>query len=82
MVNGSQAALVLLGLVGVDGAAGGVAEEASPAAGGAGDSVALEAGGAADEVLPWSRKSVTYQPLPFNAKPAAVSCLARRGCPH
>jgi len=52
MVNGSQAALVLLGLVGVDGAAGGVAEEASPAAGGAGDSVALEAGGAADVVLP------------------------------
>ena len=28
-----------------------------------------------DDFFPWSRKSVTYQPLPFSAKPAAVTCL-------
>jgi len=29
--------------------------------------------------LLWSLKSVTYHPVPLRAKPAAVSCLARRG---
>lgn len=28
-----------------------------------------------DDFFPWSRKSVTYQPLPLSAKPAAVTCL-------
>lgn len=34
------------------------------------------------DFLPWSRKSVTYQPEPFSAKPAAVTCLTSFGCPH
>ncbi len=32
-----------------------------------------------DDFFPWSRKSVTYQPLPFSAKPAAVTCLTILG---
>ncbi len=39
---------------------------------------------ASDEAdfFPESRKSVTYQPVPLRAKPAAVSCFTRRGWPH
>ncbi len=32
-----------------------------------------------DDFFPWSRKSVTYRPLPFSAKPAAVTCLTILG---
>jgi hypothetical protein len=32
--------------------------------------------------LPSPRKSVTYQPLPLSAKPAAVTCLVNVSCPH
>src|SRR3569833_3038435 len=32
--------------------------------------------------LPLSRKSVTYQPLPFNRKPAADTCFFNAGAPH
>jgi len=32
--------------------------------------------------LPPSRKSVTYQPLPFNWKPAAVTCFENVACKH
>jgi hypothetical protein len=28
------------------------------------------------------RKSVTYQPVPFNWKPAAVNCFLKLGCLH
>lgn len=33
-------------------------------------------------LLPLSRKSVTYQPLPFNWNPAAVTCLVYVAAPH
>ena len=45
-------------------------------------SAAAAAGFAASDeadFFPESRKSVTYQPVPFRAKPAAVSCFTRRG---
>jgi hypothetical protein len=29
-----------------------------------------------------SRKSVTYQPLPFKWKPAAVTCFEKAAAPH
>jgi len=48
-------------------------------------SAAAAAGFAASDgpaFFPESRKSVTYQPVPFRAKPAAVSCFTRRGWPH
>jgi hypothetical protein len=32
--------------------------------------------------LPSPRKSVTYQPLPLSAKPAAVTCLVKVSLPH
>ena len=32
--------------------------------------------------LPLLRKSVTYQPVPFSAKPAAVTCLAKLSVLH
>lgn len=32
--------------------------------------------------LPLSRKSVTYQPVPFSWKAGADNCLAKRSCPH
>jgi hypothetical protein len=34
------------------------------------------------EPLPSPRKSVTYQPLPLSAKPAAVTCLVNVSCPQ
>jgi hypothetical protein len=34
------------------------------------------------EPLPSPRKSVTYQPLPLSAKPAAVTCLANVSFPQ
>ncbi len=34
------------------------------------------------DFFPESRKSVTYQPVPLRAKPAAVSCFTKRGWPH
>ena len=46
------------------------------------DSVAVAAdfeASAGAAFFPESRKSVTYQPVPLRAKPAAVSCFTRRG---
>lgn len=34
------------------------------------------------EPLPSPRKSVTYQPEPFSAKPAAVTCLTKDSFPQ
>ena len=36
----------------------------------------------APPVLEPPRKSVTYQPVPFNWKPAAVTCFLNVACPH
>ena len=44
--------------------------------------VASEDAGAWLDFFDPSRKSVTYQPVPLSAKPAAVSCLTKRGAPH
>ena len=49
------------------------------------DSAGFDSAGAdavpVDGALP-PRKSVTYQPVPFSWKPAAVSCLRNDGCLH
>ena len=75
----------------LDGLAAGVAEPADVAVEGpdaaelAGAELAPADSGEAEPeagFLAESRKSVTYQPVPFSAKPAAVTCLTSLGLPH
>jgi hypothetical protein len=56
-------------------------EAASPLAGAAAPLPFAFAAGAALALLP-PRKSVTYQPEPFNWNPAAVTCLRKVSFPH
>ena len=73
------------------GAAGAGAGEAAGAAAAAGAGTEVPAAAAeSDEasepdglaLAPLSRKSVTYQPLPFSWKAGAVSCLEKVSCWH
>jgi hypothetical protein len=72
-----------------------LAADAAGAGAGAGAGLAVVLDGATSDVLgalavpsldldplPSPRKSVTYQPLPLSAKPAAVTCLVNVSCPH
>ena len=74
-----------LGAGAVAGAGAGAAEGAAGAGAGAAGALppspAAAGSLAAPPLLP-SRKSVTYQPEPFNWKPAAVSCLANVDSPQ
>src|SRR5689334_20614800 len=45
-------------------------------------SAGLSADGFSDDLLPPPRKSVAYQPLPFNWKPAAETSFCSASLPH